>query len=357
MTTVFFSRRVVFKITDNLRYREKKLLSRYDLYVDLFKRFGLKVTDVVPLRNVYLLFTDSGRKILKKVEYSQENLQFINDALEYIRSGFNRIISFTKTHEGEIYTTWNGELYCVMDAVEGRECEFSNPLDVSTAITGVAELHKASEGYRCSYPDKILVGRAIDSFQRCSDELSFFKRLALLHEYKSDFDKLFLEYVDYYLKEVDRSMEMLKNSPYLKICSEEDKIAICHHDLAHHNILIKDDKAYFIDFDFAVVDLKVHDICNFINKAVKNFAFELERAQSIIEDYCTVNSLDRRELEVLKALLTFPEDFYSISKDYYARRKEWEEETFLDRLIRKVEYKEDREEFLSNFLTTVYQES
>jgi CotS family spore coat protein len=347
----------VSEITDNIRYREKKFLSRYDLYVDLFKRFGLKVTDVVPLRNVYLLFTDSGRKILKKVEYSRENLKFIYDSLEYIRPSFDRIIDFTKTLEGEIYTIWNGELYCVMDAVEGRECEFSNPIDVSIAIKGVAELHKASEGYRCSSQDKLLVGRAIDTFKRRSDELRFFKRLASLHEYKSDFDEIFLTHVDYYLEEVEHSIEMLKNSPYLKICSEEDKIVICHHDLAHHNILIKDDKAFFIDFDYAVVDLKVHDICNFINKAVKNFAFDLDRAQSIIEDYCTLNSLDRRELEVLKALLTFPEDFYSISKDYYARRKEWEEDTFLDRLIRKVEYREDREEFLSNFLASVYQEN
>lgn len=344
------------EINDNVKYREKKYLSRYDLYVDLFKRFGLKVTDVVPLRNVYLLFTDSGNKILKKVEYSRENLQFIYEAIEYIRPNFDRIMKFTKTVEGDIYTTWNGELYCVMDVVEGRECEFSNPLDVSIASKGIAELHKASEGYRCTLPEKCLVGRAIENFKRRCEELRFFKRLAMLHEYKSSFDEVFLTHVDYYLEEVEKSVEMLNSSSYLKICSEEDKIVICHHDLAHHNILINENKAFFIDFDYAVVDLKVHDIANFISKAVKNFAFDLDRAKGIITDYCTINTLDRRELEVLKALLTFPEDFYSISKDYYGRRKEWEEDTFLDRLIRKVEYKEDREEFLSNFLATIYQE-
>ena len=349
MVKVFFSRWVVLEINDIVRYREKKYLSRYDLYVDLFKQFGLKVTDLVPLRNVYLLFTDKGQKILKKVEYSKENLQFIYEAVEYIRRSFDRVISFNKTLSGEIYAIFNGELYCVMDVAQGREAEFSNPIDVSIAVKSIAEMHKASEGYRCNYTEKCIAGRAIDNFKRRLEELSFFKKLALLHEYKSSFDEVFLTYVDSYIKEIEENIKFISSTPYLKLCSEEDKKVICHHDLANHNILILDDKAFFIDFDFAMVDLRVHDLCNFINKAVKNFAFDLDKANSIVEQYSAINPLDKRELEVLKAFLSFPEDFYNISKDYYARRKEWEEETFLDRLLRKLEYKEDREEFLSKF--------
>ena len=48
-------------------------------------------------------------------------------------------------------------------------------------------------------------------------------------------------------------------------------------------------------------------------------------------------------------MLTFPEDFYTISKDYYTRRKDWDESVFLDRLKRKSNYKEDRQEFLEKF--------
>lgn len=354
MAKVFFSRRVVFEINDFVRDREKKYLSRYNLYVDLFKKFDLKVTDLIPLRNVYLLVTDKGNKILKKVEYSKENLQFIYEAVEYIRRSFDRVISFTKTLDGEIYAIWDGELYSVMDVAEGREAEFSNPLDVSIAVKSIAEMHKASEGYRCSYPQKCRLGKAIGNFKRRLEEVKFFKKLALLHEYKSSFDEVFLTHVDSYVKEIEESIKQLTETPYLKLCSEEDKKVICHHDLANHNILINEDKAFFIDFDYAIIDLKVHDLCNFINKAVKNFAFDLDRAQKIVEDYRAINPLDRRELEVLKAFLSFPEDFYSISKDYYARRKEWEEETFFDRLLRKLEYKEDRDEFLDKFLKVIY---
>lgn len=170
-----------------------------------------------------------------------------------------------------------------------------------------------------------------------------------MHEYKSEFDKIFLENVNYHMTEMKKSIDLLEKSYFYKLCSEEDKIVLCHHDLAYHNILINNEEAYFIDFDYAIIDLKVHDLCNFISKVIKNFAFDTEKAASIVYDYCTTNSLDKRELHVLYGMLYFPEDFYSISRDYYTKRKDWEEEVFLDRLNKKVEYKEDRCEFFDEF--------
>jgi CotS family spore coat protein len=335
----------VCEIAD-VRYSDKKRLSRFDLYVDLFDRFNLKVTDVIPMRSIFLVLTDKGKKILKRIDYSVEELKFVYNGINYIRNSFDRVMDFVKTRDGEIYTFWKGDIYCILDLVEGRECEFANPIDVQIAARGIGELHLASEGFKSDIQDKNTLGRSIDIFSRKLEEIKFFKRLANFHEIKTEFDNIFLSNVDNYINEIENCIDVLKETSYLKLCSEEDKIVLCHHDLAHHNILINDEKAYFVDFDYAIIDLKVHDLCNFINKAIKNSAFDIKRANMIIENYCSSNSLDKRELEVLYALLTFPEDFYSISKDYYSRRKDWEEEVFFDRLIKKVEFKEDREEFL-----------
>jgi CotS family spore coat protein len=341
----------VSKIPDSIRYSEKRRLVKYDLYIDLFKQFDLKVVDVVPVRDVFIFFTDKEKKILKKVDYSPESLRFINAGINYIKHSFNRVMNFTRTKDGELYTLWRGEMYCVLDLIEGRECEFYNPLDVNIAAEGLAQLHNAGEGFRHDTKDRNLVGTAVSSFQRKLDEMKFFKSLAELHEIKTDFDRIFLDNVDYNIEQMKKSIDNLKASTYLRLCSEEDKITLCHHDLAHHNIIINNEEAYFVDFDYAVIDLKVHDLCNFINKAIKNYAYDINRANEILTHYCKYNSLDKREKEVLLILLGFPEDFYSISKDYYSRRKDWDEEAFVDRIIKKTQYKEDREEFLENFLT------
>lgn len=331
------------------RYRERKYLTKYDLCVELFDRFNLKVHDVIPLRGVYLASTDKGEKVLKKVEYTKEELKFVYDVLNYIRIKFPRVVDFVKGADNEIYTIWDGNMYCIMDVVQGKECNFSNPIDIAIAAKGIGELHNASEGFKSNLYTKYNNGKLIDTFKRRIQEMEFFKSIASIHENKTEFDGIFLSNVDYYIDQIKKSVDMIEKSCYYKLCSEEDKIVVCHHDLAYHNILINNGEAYFVDFDYAIIDLKVHDLCNFINKVIKNFAFDIEKANIILENYCTKNTLCKRELVVLNGMLTFPEDFYSISRDYYTKRKDWDEEVFLNRLKRKSGYKEDREEFLSEF--------
>lgn len=335
------------------RYSDKRYLTEYDLCIELFKSFDLKVDDVVPVRNVYMVSTNRGEKILKKVEYTIEELNFIYDILKYIKVKFNRVANFIKNRNGNIYTIWNGDMYCIMDVVNGMECNFNNPIDIRITSKSLGELHKASEGFRTNFKNRYNNGKIIDTFKRRIEEMEFFKNIVNIHEKKNEFDEIFIKDADYYINEIKHSIDMLEQAGYYKLCSEDDKIVVCHNDLAYHNILISGGEAYFIDFDYAIIDIKVHDLCNFINKVVKNFAFDIKKAKLIIENYCKVNSLSSRELEVLEAMLNFPYDFYTISRDYYTRRKEWDESVFLARMRKKSSYKDDRKEFLENFKTEI----
>jgi len=335
------------------RYRDKKYLSKYDLSVELFDRFNLRVKDVVPIRHVYIISTDKGEKILKRVDYSLEHLKFIDGGIRHIKKNFDRVLDFVETKEGKPYTEWKDDIYCVMDLVQGRECDFSNPIDLTIASKGLAELHKASTGYNTTVKSRDQAGKTIEIFNRRLQEMEFFRSLANLHECKTEFDKIFLENLSYHVKEMEESIRLLEASDLKELALEEDKVVLCHHDLAYHNILINDEKAYFIDFDNSIIDLRIHDLCDFITKVIKNFAFDTEKATAILYDYCTTNAISSKELKVLYGFLYFPEDFYSISRDYYTRRKDWEEEVFLDRLTKKISYKEDRREFLEEFKDVV----
>lgn len=343
----------------DVRYKDKAYLSKYDLDVNLFSEFDLEISDVIPVRKVFILDTDKGDKVLKKVSYSTSELEFINYGIEYIRNkNFDRIIKFEKTKDNLIYVRWKDEIYCIMNLVEGRECEYSSPVDITLASKALAELHTASNGIMhdevfvkllAKNHERYLCGKVIENFNKKLRELKFFKRLVTLYENKNEFDRIFLENEKYYEKNILKSIKILQNSEYFNLCEEKEKIVFCHHDLAHHNILINKEEVYFLDFDYAVVDLKVHDLCNFINKAIKNFGYDIEKCHSILSEYTLLNPLDQRELTVLYGMLSFPSDFYSVSKDYYTRKKQWSEEIFLNRLMKKVEYREDREEFLEGF--------
>lgn len=330
-------------------YDEKLYLCGYALDTELFKKFDVEVYDIYPLRSVFFLSTDKGNKILKKIDYSMEELTFIYNALEYIKKKFNRVMNFHQNKDGEIFISFNGQVYCLIDLVEGMECDFNNPIDVSIAAQGLAEMHSASEGFRHKLLSKDNSGKLIDNFKRRIDEMQFFKKIAEMHENKNEFDNNFLKYVDFYIEEIKKSIDILERSCYYKLCSEEDKKVLCHHDLAYHNIIIKDNKAYFIDFDYAMIDLKVHDLANFILKVIKNLAFDVEKAKIILSEYMSINSIEDRELKVLYGILRFPEDIYSISRDYYGRRKSWPNEVFINRLNKKIYKEEFRQDFLNQF--------
>lgn len=343
----------------DVRYKDKAYLSKYDLDVDLFREFDLVVKDVIPVRKVFILDTDKGDKVLKKVSYSTARLEFINYGIEFIKNNnFYRIFEFEKSKNKLIYVTWKNDIYCIMNLVQGRECEYSNPVDVMLTSRALAELHTASLGLindetfemlLAQNKEQNLCGKMIDNFKEKLRKLMYFKSIVTLYENKNEFDNIFLANEEYYEESIKQSIKILEQSEYYNLCREKEKIAFCHHDLAHHNILINKEEVYFLDFDYAVLDLKVHDICNFINKAIKNFAFDMEKCQNILNDYTKVNKLNHDELVVLYGMLSFPEDFYSIARDYYTRKKQWSEEIFLSRLNTKVQYKEDREVFLEEF--------
>lgn len=328
---------------------DKHFLAQYDLDVNLFYKFNVKPYDIYPLRSIFVVRTDKGNKILKKINYSKEELLFISEGIKYINNKFNRTMNFAKTFDDNIYIVWNDDIYSMIDLVEGRESDYNNPIDLSIATKGLAELHLAGEGFKGSLSSRNNSGKLINSFKRRLNEIKVFKTVASINEHKSDFDDIFLSKVDYYIEEIKNSIKLLENSTYYKLCGEEDKVVFCHHDLAHHNIIIKDEEAYFIDFDYAMVDLRVHDLCNFITKAIKNHAFDIEKGKNILKEYCAINPLDKREIAVLYAMLTFPEDFYGVVRDYYTRRKEWTEETFIDRMKKKIEVEEFRIDFLRGF--------
>lgn len=332
-----------------VKVKNKTDLMKYDLDVNMFKNYNFEVLDVIPVRKIFILQTDKGYKVLKRINYSLESYNFILKGLEYVRSnGFERVLEINRTKEGKDYLEWKGDCYCIMDMVEGRESQFDNPMDVEMNTKGIAELHLASEGFKYYNTNKNICGNMIENCKMKLEEMNLFYNIANINKH-NEFDKTFIKIYPEIEKQMVDSINYLEGSNYYKLCSEEDKIVFCHHDLAYHNMLIKDDETYFIDFDYAVIDLKVHDLSNFITKIEKNAEYDFNDCKNIIEIYNSINSIDKNELSVLYGFLLFPKDIYDITKNFYTRLKDWNFNTFLNRLQNKIILNKSKEEFLDKY--------
>ncbi|CDI48325.1 CotS family spore coat protein [Clostridium tetani] len=330
-------------------YSTRNYLAQYDLDSTLFENFKVKPKEVLPLRSVFIISDETGEKILKKVNYTVDELEFIKKGLNYVNRSFNRTINFLETKDNKPYVIWNDSIYCMMNLVEGRESDYSNPMDLIVATEALAELHYAGKGFYSDIQSKNNLGKIIKNFKRKEREMELFKELALIYNNKSKFNNIFIENADYLIDRIKKSIKILENSCYYKLCSMEEKRVFCHHDLAYHNIIINKDKGYFVDFDYAIVDLRVHDLCNFITKWVKSSAYDIEKCSKILEVYNKMNPLNGKEIEVLYGMLTFPQEIFSIVKGYYTEYKNWSEESSIDKLKKKIDLEEFKEDLLKDF--------
>lgn len=340
------------KTIDISKYRDKSYLVTYELTTDIFDAFGVKVDEIVPVRSVYIIDTDMGTKVLKKINYSFEELQFVNSVINYInKNGFSYAVPFAKTTDGSYYLKRDEGIYVMLDTIAGREVDFQNPGDMDIISKALCKFHKATEGFNTALEGRNNLFLLLPRFIKQSEDMQRFRGIAEFHEIKTDFDELFLKFSGCHHNQADRAVQLLKESDYEKLCYETlEKGNICHHDLASHNIVINDGgSVYFADFDSCMLDLRVHDLINLITKSIRDFNWDFDMADRIISGYCSVDELRKEEIEVMYGMLTFPQDFYEISRQYYMKTKRWDEEEFLLRLQRKSGYYEQRESFLKRF--------
>ena len=333
-----------------VKYREAKHLCKYDLDADFLNQLSLNINDLWPTRNIFILDCEEGKKILKLINYDDEKLEFIVGILEYLKKSYDGILSIVKFKDGRYKIERKEQSYILLELIEGIECNLNSPTDLELASRAIASLHLAGRGVLNElgkYKNKISLGNLEDRFKEGISNLEKCKELANIKIYKNEFDQIFLKNVDYNLGLMNKALELLKKSNYKRMCDNEDYITVCHNDLAYHNMIIKDGKVNFIDFDYANIDLRILDVYNFTFKTLKKYAFDINIYNKIISEYNSISKLTEEEIELLNILILYPGDFCTISKNYYFAVKDWKYESFLNKLNNKVFHKREKELLIS----------
>ena len=330
-----------------VRYRDAKYLCKYDLDIEFFSELALNINDLWPTRNIFILDCEEGKKILKIINYDEEKLGFIVDILEYLKKGYDGILSINKFDDGRYKVERKGNTYILLDLIEGVECNLNNPMDLEATGKAIASLHLAGRGVLEvlgeKHKDKISLGNLRERFEEGIINLEKCTSLASVKTYKNEFDKIFLENVDYNLALMKKAIELLDKSSYKELCKDNDYISVCHNDLAYHNMIVNGGKVNFIDFDYANIDLRILEVYNFTFKTLKNHAFNSVVYSKVISDYDSVSKLSGAELEILYILLLYPSDFNAISRNYYFALKDWRYQSYLNKLENKIFHRKEKE--------------
>ena len=183
-----------------IKYSDEKYLCKYDLSIDFFESLGLEVTDLWPNRNVYILDTKQGKKILKMIDYSNERLNFICKGIDYIRNNYQDILNINTLPNGEKSVIWNNKKYILLDLIDGVECEVANPIDLQITSKSLGMMHKGSYGFLKTLSNREIMENLGNyylekNFNEDEEFLLNVKEQVSEYKYKNEFDKIFISNV------------------------------------------------------------------------------------------------------------------------------------------------------------------
>jgi CotS family spore coat protein len=316
--------------------------------------YGFKIYNAEAKKNIVKIETDCGVKCFKRAHMSPAYFLFLYTAVNHLKNnGFEGVVPYSTTLDGSICIPNDKYVYYVVDWIESRECRFKKENELKMAIKAAADLHKASVGYTPPKGAKprVYYNRWVEKFKKKCEELQGFKKEIEAKEYKTDFDEIFYQNIPYYENQAKESIAMIEEGPYREISSEsERKGEFCHHDMANHNFLIDaKDNVYLIDFDYCIMDTRLHDVSSLVIRNMRYGIWDTHKAYFILNEYDRNYSINEKELQVMKAFITFPQDFWQVGLQYYTEKQPWTMEYFLMRLNRIVDDRQIRDKFLNEF--------
>ncbi len=318
----------------------------------LFEKYGIISKSIEKIKNIYKIFDGDKFFILKTVGETQDRFLFILEAFKHLnKSGFNNIPKLIKSKDGNEYISFDGKNAYLTKFLNGRLCNYFNPIDLKMATENLSNIHLKSRGFNSEYDFVSNINnwfKWIPNFLNKVEQLKRFKELALKKDNKSEFEKIYLENVDKAINIGKKSCDNLIASEYINIMKEHVNFReFCHHDYANHNILINDEKVYTIDFDYCILDTHLHDLSSLILRSMKYGYWDVSKAYEIIKIYSRVIKINYNELVVMCNFMAFPQQFWQVGLQYFYEKQAWKEEVFIKRLTRFLDDLDDKNEFIN----------
>lgn len=322
---------------------------------DIEKAYGFKIMSEEKIRKISKLNTSQGAKCFKRAHTRRSYFLFVFAAVKHlIEKGFTRAIAYDMTLDGDICMEDGEYIYYALPWIESRQCKFKKEDDLAEIIKLSAELHEASAGFippEASKP-RVYYGKWPEHFEKRLKELQAFKAMIEEKKITDEFDKAYYPLIDFFADQGNGAIDLLKESSYYDISEKAGKRGeFCHHDMAEHNFIITADREMkIIDFDYCIMDTRLHDIASLVIRNMKHGTWDIAKAYFILNEYSKYSAINKEEMEVIKYFAIFPQDFWQVGLQYYVEKQPWDMQNFMSRLNKVRDDFSLRQKFLEEFL-------
>ena len=316
--------------------------------------YDIKIKSLEKFKNSYKLESENTSYAIKIIKYDFGHFYFILSAIKHLRRrNFNKTPNILKNNQGGDYIQLGNKYAYITEWVTSRVSNYNNPIELGEVSKKLGELHECSSGFTLNREMNPRIGwySWINVFEtRCNEILDFKNRISQ-KAYKSKFDYIYLDNIEAEIERGKIAIKGLKESNYIEIMDKEVmKRGFCHHDFAHHNILVDENGEFnVIDFDYCILDTHLHDVSSLLIRAMKDGKWSKKKANLILNNYCKSNNIYDEELKLIREFIRFPQVFWQVGIQYYWEQQPWGEEFFIEKINKYLEDIDYREEFLEEY--------
>ena len=314
--------------------------------------YDVKVDRIDKRKNVYRITSGLREYCLKVINYEFSHFYFILSAIKHLEAkGFNGTPKIIQTINYRDYIKVDDKFAYFTEWLDTREANYDNMQDLFATAKKIRELHKCSRDFIVTEDMKPRVGWGSweKVFATRLDEILDFSKKIKEKRISTDFDNLYFNNLERELERGKRAIRDIKNSDYKQYMNDEMKeLGFCHHDLAHHNILIdRRNKTHIIDFDYCILDSHLHDVASLCMRSMRNGKWSIEKFEQITRAYSDDGQgLSKEEERIILGFLEFPQDYWQVGLQYYWEKQDWSNERFMTRLNNYLNDREGRENFI-----------
>lgn len=322
------------------------VLNNYDMAVDTITMEG----------KAWKIHSDSGVFYIQSVKYGKDGIRRDCHIVDYLADrGFNNVLRYKRTSDGRLFVKEKGCYYYMKEYANVRECDVNNFDEVLNSIILLSNFHNAMYGIEASrYAMPGKKSRYLPSlYSRWCGRLIKYGRLIENKKIKTEFDIKYSENIKEYYMQGIAALNLLNQCNYDDAYKNARKEKhICHGNFYYHNVLFNGAEDYYLTgFDNMVVDIRMKDLGRFIRKLMsrREYMWDFERCQKIIEAYNSVINIPKDELGILLSIIIFPYRFCKLGRSMYDKRKLLNEGKYIKKLDKQISHIKPRQEFIKDF--------
>jgi len=287
--------------------------------------YGLQIQSYQVIRYsaktiVIHLKTDRGSFFAKTMYIQEHRQQFILDAEAYLRNRGIFIPQPVLTIEEKPFFKWNGNLFYLQKAVQGKAVSLRTPKQTRRIGELLGKIHFSSVGYFSASGNRYN-GALRWEKEYENDLISLQRWQETFAGHKKPKIQLLRQHLPYFLRVGEEMHKLLRQSAFFQEWKDrpEHLLSLCHGDFHMGNVIKSENSLYVIDWEDVRYDYPSKDLSRLLYVYMRRYrGWNQPRCELLFRAYFRKNPMKKQEKALLYQDLAFPHIF-----EWFLRRKQY----------------------------------